>query len=334
MRSGPGRIRRALLFLTALIVLGLAVGAIYQAISVRREAGRYPAPGKFADVGGRKIHYLCLGEQRRDVPTVIVEPSGFGNSLSAAQFRTSLSSYTRVCSYDRVGTGWSDPGPAVTSPAFLVSDLEHLLDSAAIAPPYVFVTSSIGGFTTELFLRRHPERVAGAVFLDAADSDVLRRINSLVSRTNVAMLCTMQAAARFGILRVMDPFKLRRAQPAESVARSIAQLYTTERMSALCGMARGVLTAAEDLDAALPLSAGIPLSVLTAESTEGLVPDGIPGLRAKLDVFRDDWVTGQQEFAKRSAHGSWRLVRGSGHLISSDKPDEVIAAVLEFLSVR
>ena len=94
------------------------------------------------DVGGRRLHLICIGEGQ---PAVIFEPSAFGNGLSSSRARTEISATTRVCSYDRMGTGWSDPGPAVISAGVLADDLDHLLSRAGIPPPYVLVPSSIGG---------------------------------------------------------------------------------------------------------------------------------------------------------------------------------------------
>jgi pimeloyl-ACP methyl ester carboxylesterase len=122
----------------------------------------------------------------------------------------------------------------------LVDDLERVLARAAIPPPYVLVSSSIGGLTTELFARRHQDRVAGLVFLDAANSDTLARAAWLITPTNIDIVCSSRWAARVGVLRLVDPFHFRRQSPAEDASRSIAQLYTVGRMAALCGMARGL----------------------------------------------------------------------------------------------
>jgi hypothetical protein len=65
-----------------LIVLSIA-GAVYQWLNVRAEAGRYPPPGTLVDIGGRRLHLICIGELRPGEPTVIFESSGFGGALRA-----------------------------------------------------------------------------------------------------------------------------------------------------------------------------------------------------------------------------------------------------------
>jgi pimeloyl-ACP methyl ester carboxylesterase len=164
------RTRRVLLIAAGALVALLAAGALYQSVSIRRESGRFPPPGRLVDVGGRRLHLLCIGEGQ---PTVVFEPSGFGNALSSSKARAEVAAVTRVCSYDRMGTGWSDPGPATISVGILADDLDRLLTQAGMPAPYVLVPSSIGGLTVELFARRHPERVAGLVYADGATSGAL-----------------------------------------------------------------------------------------------------------------------------------------------------------------
>jgi pimeloyl-ACP methyl ester carboxylesterase len=325
------RTRLLLVAALALLIVPLTAGAIYQWLGVRAEAGRYPPPGTLVDIGGRRLHLVCIGEPRPGEPTVIFEPSGFGGALSFEKARAEVRARTRVCSYDRAGTGWSDPGPPAMSTGVLVGDLERLLRRGAIPPPYVLVSSSIGGLTTELFARRHADWVAGLVFLDAANSDTLDRAAWLITGLNIETVCSARWAARFGILRLADPFHFRGQLPAEDAARSIAKLYTVGRMTALCGMARGFPAGIQELRDAPAIAPDVPLTVLSAESSEGLLPPGLIGLRAKADVWRDDWLAGQQQFARRSRRGTWRVVPGSGHLIASSHPHVVAEAVLDVL---
>ena len=278
------------------------------------------------------MHLVCIGELRPGEPTVIFESSGFGGALSSEKAREETAARTRVCSYDRAGTGWSDPGPATMPASVLVDDLERVLARAAIPPPYVLVSSSIGGVTTELFARRHHDRVAALIFLDAANSDTLDRIAWLVNPVNVDIACSAPWAARFGVLRLFDPFHFRGQLPAEDAARSIAQQYTVERMAALCGLARGLPTTLQELKGAPTLASDVPLAVLSAESWEGLLPPGLAGFRARADALRSDWLASQQQFARRSTRGTWRIVPGSGHLIASSQPHVVTEAVFEALT--
>jgi hypothetical protein len=65
-------------------------------------------PGRLVDLGGHRLHVHCTGAGS---PTVVVE-NGFGDfsfDWILVQFR--VSRFTRICTYDRAGYAWSDPGP-------------------------------------------------------------------------------------------------------------------------------------------------------------------------------------------------------------------------------
>jgi pimeloyl-ACP methyl ester carboxylesterase len=308
-------------------LLTLAGSTLYQSISVRRERARFPPPGQLVDIGGRRLHLLCIGQGQ---PTVIFESSSFGGAGSFARAREEVSAHARVCSYDRAGMGWSDPGPAVLDAGTLTSDLERLLDRARVPPPYILVPSSIGGLTAELFARRHPEQVAGLVFVDAAERAGLERAMAGAGATGLAAAtvaaCLTKSAARLGILRAADPFGFRHEPHGGA---GIAALYRVEPMATLCGLVRGARTSLHQLREAPPLRADVPLIVLIAESSNALLPARFPSSWTPLLAERQ---AVQQRFASRVADGTWRIVPGSDHLIASSQPHAVATAVVDILA--
>ena len=319
--------RAALIVVTVVIGVPLA-GAMYQRISVRREARRFPPSGRLIDVGGRRLHLICEGSGR---PTVIFESSGLGNSTSSEEVRADVRSRTQVCAYDRMGMGWSDPGPRDVSAGVLVDDLERLLDRAALGPPYILVPASIGGLTVELFARRHPDRVAGLVFVDAADSGLAERTLPMLRAMGMRLqaLCLAGTAARFGLIRFLDPLQLRR-QRDDAGARTIALTYRAEPLDTVCSMLRGLPRSGEELRAAPPLAPDVPLMVLSHDRPEGFLPPGYDSYVADLDPL---WRELQQNLARRSTRGTWRVVPNSGHLIAGSQPHAVAAAIVEILDL-
>lgn len=319
------RVRAVLILSLVAVVLLASAGALYQAISVKREAERFRPPGQLVDVGGRRLHLVCIGAGE---PTVVFEPSGFGGAGSSSVARAEIAKSTRVCSYDRAGMGWSDPGPSSLSAGVLSDDLARLLERAGLRPPYVLVASSVGGVTAELFARRHPDRVAGLVFLDAAYSGTVDRFIHEWSPLRTMEVCAAKVAARLGLLRLLDPLRLRQQTP-DAAAADIAALYRVEPMATFCGMVRALPQTAQELGAAPPLSSSIPLIVLTAESDAQLVP---PGFQAVADNVRREWRPLQLALAQRSPRGTWRVVPGSTHLIGHSQPNAVAGAVFEVLA--
>ena len=80
----------------------------------------FPAPGRLLEVSGRKLHLYCTG---KGSPTVVLMAGGGAYAIDWALVQPKLAAETRVCSYDRAGLGWSDPGPADETVEQTVSDL-------------------------------------------------------------------------------------------------------------------------------------------------------------------------------------------------------------------
>ena len=89
--------------------LALALAFVQSAFTQQAIDQPPPAPlGKLMDVGGRKLHLYCTGNGS---PAVILEAGAGGFSIDWALVQPAMAKATRVCSYDRAGYGWSDPGP-------------------------------------------------------------------------------------------------------------------------------------------------------------------------------------------------------------------------------
>ena len=86
-----------------------------------------------------------------------------------------VSTFTRVCAYDRPdtranGADITSSRPQPHSVDLDVRDLHDLLAAAAQRGPYVLVPHSYGGFVAELYARTYPSQVVGLVMVDAASS--------------------------------------------------------------------------------------------------------------------------------------------------------------------
>lgn len=128
--------------------------------------------GKLVDVGGRKLYLECVGSGS---PTVILEAGFGGSSIDWRDVQPQLGRTTRTCAYDRAGLGSSVAMPGVHDADDEVRDLQQLLFSARIRPPYVLVGHSYGGLLTRLYAYEHPRDVAGMVLVDAVGRDMTSR---------------------------------------------------------------------------------------------------------------------------------------------------------------
>ena len=308
----------------ATVVTLLLAGLIYEAYADARAAREFPPPGRLVDVGGHRLHLVCIGTGE---PTVMFEASGWGNALSSSAARERVASRTTVCSYDRRGHGWSDAAAGVTTIGARVNDLGVLQDRAKLPSPLVLVASSIGGLTAELFARTYPERVAGMVFVDAANSLLVPRLASR-SGTITALACAAGGLAQFGVIRLLDPFALGAA--SEDARRSAAIAYGGRPWAETCATARGLAAIQREFEQAPPLPAAVPLAALSASTPQLLMP---PFAERFIDAaaMRDELERSHQALARQSSRGVWRRVPDSTHLIGDSQPDAVADAVFDVL---
>lgn len=96
--------------------------------------------------------------------------SGLAGSLEAfVDLQRELARDVTTLSYDRAGTGLSDPPRYSGKPrdARAVADeLASMLTAAQVRPPYVLVAHSISGLYARVFAQQHPDLVRAVVLLD------------------------------------------------------------------------------------------------------------------------------------------------------------------------
>ncbi len=113
--------------------------------------------------GERGLYVRCTGSGS---PTVVMEGGDEDTSDSYAFAERSISEVARTCVYDRANLGGSDPAAGPRELSDLVGDFEALLRAAKIPGPYVLVGTSGGGYISAGYAYKHPDEVAGMVFVD------------------------------------------------------------------------------------------------------------------------------------------------------------------------
>jgi pimeloyl-ACP methyl ester carboxylesterase len=138
--------------------------SIYPAPVVARRNTPTP-PGKLVDLGGHQLHVHCSGT---GAPVVIVE-NGLGDfSFDWTLVQNMVSHVTRICTYDRAGYAWSDPGPKPRTFAQLNLELHDALQKLGEKGPFVLVGHSYGGPVMVNFASAYPQDAAGVVLVDSA----------------------------------------------------------------------------------------------------------------------------------------------------------------------
>jgi pimeloyl-ACP methyl ester carboxylesterase len=153
------------------LLLGIAalVGLLYESRHERREQALRP-PGQLIDIGGYRLHLYCSGSGS---PTVVLDFGLDGSYLDWFYVQPKIAQFARVCSYDRAGYGWSDPGPKPRVPSIMTEELHTLLERAGEKPPYILVGHSFGALDVRMYAHKFPEQVAGVVFVDGSHPDEL-----------------------------------------------------------------------------------------------------------------------------------------------------------------
>src|SRR5437899_547203 len=185
---------RSLVVLGAFLVVAALSGATYQWLATRKDLALTPPPGRRVDVGRHRLQLWCTGA---GAPAVILDSGLGGSSAEWGDVQPEVARFTRVCSYDRAGMGYSDPGPSPRTARRIASELATLLGRSGIAGPVVLVGASIAGFNVRVFAADHPERAAGLVLVDAsheADAHEVPRMARFVP-----LLSTVGVFRLFGV---------------------------------------------------------------------------------------------------------------------------------------
>lgn len=150
----------------------LAIACFLAAIPAHAAPGddTYAHPGLIAPArDGARLNLVCLGAGS---PTVVFD-AGFTDWAPAwAVVQPRIAGFTRACSYDRAGSGFSSPGPLPRTTERIATELHDALRSSGIAGPYILVGSAFGGDHIRAFADLFPSDVVGLVLVDADASDV------------------------------------------------------------------------------------------------------------------------------------------------------------------
>ncbi len=285
--------------------------------------GLYAQPARAVLLSdGRTMNLVCSG---KGVPTVLLE-SGFGSGAAAwGKVQPLLAAETRVCSYDRAGYGFSDPGPMPRDGAAIARDLDQTLRKASVNGPFVIVGHSAGGLYALLFAARRKTEVGGLVLVDTSVPFQDARI-AAVAGPGVAGLegvrrrpAACLVAAKNGSQTALEAAGCLPRNGAQ--ARNIASRPATwqTQVSELDTL---FTTTSAQVNRTIPLLKEMPLIILTAS------PTGLPA--GPEDPAAMIWQGLHREIASGVFHGHQRLVKSS-HLMMIDRPEIVVGAVLELV---
>lgn len=297
-----------------LILITLSAGASYQWLSSRREIAKNPAPGKLVDIGGYKLHIWCEGSGN---PTVILDAGLGGSAFDWGVVQPKVAEFTRVCSYDRAGMGYSDAGPTPRTSRQIAGELRRLTEKSGITGPLLLVGASLGGLNMRAFAYEYGESVSGIILVDATHEDQGERLKAVNAPEEVPWLMTLAPyAASVGVLRLLGTAPGPNADSLAPRVRSFAGAtrFRTSAYRAAVDELMHVEDSAAEIRA-LRHELSMPVIVLSA----GLIEE--PQRVAQV------WGDLQRSQVKLSSRGCQIIATKSHHVIAAEQPEVVVGAV-------
>jgi pimeloyl-ACP methyl ester carboxylesterase len=323
---------KAIVLALGITAVGLAVGLFYQAVSEIIDRRRYPLQGELVDIGGFRLHLNCIGQ---GTPTVVMDAGGGAPSITWGLVPSEIAKFTRVCTYDRAGLGWSDRNPRISRTSQQsVDELHLLLTKAGINPPYILVGHSLGGVNMRLYASQYPEDVVGLVLVDSShenqitSDEMWRRI-----KMQSWLYQVLRVVSQVGVLRLIGEMNL--LPILEDIKREIKKYplavqtlfdpfksfcYRPDYWATASSELANIKKSFEELRSVTSLGS-LSLIVLSQGSKDSKMSD---------ERFQE-WSSLQLNLTKLSSNSQHIIAENSGHLVQLDRPELVISAVAQLI---
>ncbi len=273
-------------------------------------------PGEMIDVGTHKMHINCIGEGS---PSVIIDSGIGGFSLEWIRIQNNLAEDVRICSYDRAGYGWSEPGPKPRTTAQISFELKKLLTEANIPGPYLMVGHSFGGYNIRYFANLFPDEVAGMVFVDASHPE----------QFNTEEFKRVRKEAETKQFKRKNSFSVRTIRPviannfpAENKRTAYMLMLTLKSKMTLIDELDNMEFSAQELNRHEELgNYHFPVVVITRGKR--VWPHTDMG-----DRREQQWLWLQSDLNNISSQSYHFIARNSGHIVHLDEPELVSTNIM------
>jgi pimeloyl-ACP methyl ester carboxylesterase len=128
----------------------------------------YARRGQLVSAQGARLNLYCTGT---GAPAVVFDSGWEDWAPVWAIVQPAVAKWTRACSYDRAGAGFSDAGPMPRTSVRIADELHSALHNAGIKGPYILVGHAFGGDNVRTFAVRHMPETAGLVLVEADAGD-------------------------------------------------------------------------------------------------------------------------------------------------------------------
>lgn len=311
-------VRKTLLYGTALLILLLCAGFMYQQAGARNDQSRYKPVGKLVDVFGRKMHIYSGGEGH----STVLFNAGWGTVNPSVDFYPlydKLAGQVRFAVIDNFGYGYSDMTDRKRDIDLIVEEMHEGLKQSGDKPPYIMVGHSLSSLESIRFAQKYPDEVKGIVLLDGGSPElyseqppltVISHVQSLLIRFGVARglyhingFAESVASERNGLKLLPDDLK---ELDRISTLLKGNNPNMTDEMRQSQNNAKKVLQGNKPLD--------VPLTAITA---------------GEFGKVASSWLESQKALPSWSLSGKQILVEDADHYVHHYRPDLVVEEILK-----
>jgi pimeloyl-ACP methyl ester carboxylesterase len=307
----------------------LAATTIYHAIASHQEKQQIPTPGHITKQ--QKIHWY---EQGNGDHTILIDSSLGG--VEGYLLIDRLAQFGRVIMFDRPGYGWSANNWQPRTSQQINQELQSLLQTANIQPPYILIGDSFGSYNMRLFAHNYPQQVSGLILTDGLHEE---QMLSLPLRLQIlklffaisfvfvgfgALLGMVRIVGILGLFEIIKP-ELKQAEPSRlrQVKRSF---YRSSHWFTMAREMIGLNASGRQLRVANHLGS-LPVANIKAATflRIPIIPKIFWGwLMNPADRARDQI---HLDLAKVSNNSQELLAPHSSHFVWVDQPEVMLEAV-------
>ncbi|KAJ0000096.1 hypothetical protein NQD34_011938 [Periophthalmus magnuspinnatus] len=285
------------------LLLIIVVPPFLNYASLQREGQMLlPKDGQIVDVGlGQKMQLLCKGDGK---PVVILDaPTGMSSDVWF-HIQEDLSSLTKVCTYDRMGLGFSkrqmqnettgtERTWGVSTTGRMVDDLYRLLQATEITKPFILVGSELGALNARFYSHIHDVQVSHLVMIDPIPEDIFEDdlwkeywYGKLVPSLQAKQFCAATGLSRMLIiLGALEPTVRGQNVSEEVIQRQKYLLCNPAHQSSAVDEHYFLNESAaqvQDISQFKPLSSRTSVTVITGDHFDQEIPEQLNQMVAKL----------------------------------------------------
>lgn len=195
----------------AVLVVFIAILAIYNQIAMKTEADRIVPNGQMVNLGDYSVHVYSEGDATA-APTLVFM-SGSATVAPVYDFKALyrlLSDEYRIVVVEKAGYGYSDIIEVDRDVATMVEEVRSALNGVGIEKPYVLLPHSMSGLEAIYWSQSYPDEVSGIIGIDMSVPDAYAdsALNQQITRR---MMTLGRITVKLGLLRIPGIYPLNEA---------------------------------------------------------------------------------------------------------------------------